>query len=108
MSQSPGTPERETLSTELIEFLVEFSVALHRTLMYPAGHPSQEKSADGVVQRLNILLQDRPSISIGVARSQMVIEGVATDQKHPLLRTLAEKFHQQPAGAPASSPHGRP
>ncbi len=99
MSQSHGTPERETLSTELIEFLVEFSVALHRTLMYPAGHPSQEKSADGVVQRLNHLLQERPSISIGVARSQMVIEGVASDQKHPLLRTLAEKFHQQHIGA---------
>lgn len=99
MSQSRGTPERETLSAELLEFLIEFSVALHRTLMYPAGHPSQEKSADGVVQRLNTLLAERPSISIGVARNQVVIEGIASDPKHPLLRTLAEKFHQQHIGA---------
>ena len=73
------------LSTELIEFLVEFSIALHRTSMYPAGHPSQERSASGVVQRLAALLQERASISIGIAKHQIVIEGVASDPKHPLL-----------------------
>lgn len=67
--------------------------------MYPAGHPSQEKSAEGVVQRLHALLEDRPSVSIGVARRQLVIEGVATDPKHPVLRGLAEKFHKQHIGA---------
>src|SRR5687768_16643651 len=67
--------------------------------MYPAGHPSQEKSAEGVVQRLHALLAERPSVSIGVARRQLVIEGVATDPKHPVLRSLAEKFHKQHVGA---------
>ena len=67
--------------------------------MYPAGHPSQEKSAEGVVQRLAALLAERPSVSIGVARRQLVIEGVATDSKHPILRSLAEKFHKQHIGA---------
>lgn len=67
--------------------------------MYPAGHPSQEKSAEGVMQRLAALLAERPSVSIGVARRQMVIEGVATDPKHPILRSLAEKFHKQHIGA---------
>ena len=67
--------------------------------MYPAGHPSQEKSAEGVVQRLGALLTDRPTVSLGVARRQMVIEGVATDPKHPILRSLAEKFHKQHIGA---------
>jgi hypothetical protein len=67
--------------------------------MYPAGHPSQEKSAEGVVQRLAALHELRPSISIGVAKRQMVIEGVATDAKHPILRSLAEKFHKQHIGA---------
>lgn len=92
-------PERVALSTELNEFLVEFSIALHRTSMYPPGHPSQEKSASGVIQRLSILLADRPSVSIGVARHQLVIEGVATDPRHPVLRGLAEKFHKQHIGA---------
>jgi hypothetical protein len=99
LSQSPGAPEHQTLSAELTEFLIEFSIALNRTLMYPAGHPSQEKSAEGVVQRLGALLVERPSVSIGVARRQIVIEGVATDAKHPILRSLAEKFHKQHIGA---------
>jgi hypothetical protein len=99
LSQGPGASERATLSAELTEFLIEFSIALHRTLMYPAGHPSQEKSAEGVVQRLHALLDERPSVSIGVARRQLVIEGVATDPKHPVLRSLAEKFHKQHIGA---------
>ena len=67
--------------------------------MYPAGHPSQEKSAQGVVHRLTALLAERPSVSIGVARQQLVIEGVATDAGHPVLRSLAEKFHKQHIGA---------
>jgi hypothetical protein len=99
LSQSPGASERETLSAELTEFLIEFSIALHRTLMYPAGHPSQEKSAEGVVERLHGLLEQRGSVSIGVARRQLVIEGIATDPKHPVLRGLAEKFHKQHIGA---------
>lgn len=67
--------------------------------MYPAGHPSQEKSAEEVVHRLGALLAERPSVSVGVAKRQLVIEGVATDAKHPVLRSLAEKFHKQHIGA---------
>lgn len=99
MTHTPSPPEQAALSAELNEFLVEFSVALNRTLMYPAGHPSQERSAEGVVQRLHAFLLERPSISVGIARNQLVIEGIATDARHPLLRSLPEKFHQQHIGA---------
>jgi hypothetical protein len=94
-----GNSERATLSTELRDFLVEFSIALHRTTMYPPGHPSQERSASEVIQRLQVLLKERPSVSIGVARHQMVIEGLATDSNNPVLRSLAEKFHKHHIGA---------
>ena len=67
--------------------------------MYPAGHPAQEQSAEGVAHRLAALLAERPSVSIGVARQQLVIEGVATDARQPVLRSLAEKFHRQHIGA---------
>ncbi len=95
----PGSSERVALSQELSEFLIEFSIALHRTSMYPWGHPSLERGAAMVVSRLAALLLDRPSISIGVAHSQLVIEGVATDPRHPVLRSLAEKFHRHHLGA---------
>jgi hypothetical protein len=87
------------LTQELSEFLIEFAIALHRTSMYPDGHPSLERSATRVLSRLAALLLDRPSISMGVARKQLIIEGVATDQKHPVLRSLAERLHRHQLGA---------
>ncbi|MEX2282001.1 MAG: hypothetical protein WEE89_05920 [Gemmatimonadota bacterium] len=88
-----------TLSQELSEFLIELSIALHRTSMYPWGHPSLGRAAGTVVNRLANLLLDRASVSIGVAKKQLVIEGVATDAKHPVLRSLAEKLHRHHLGA---------
>ena len=95
---SPGS-ERVALSQELSEFLIELSIALHRTSMYPWGHPSLERAANTMVGRLSGLLLDRSSISIGVAKKQLVIEGVATDPNHPVLRSLAEKLHRHHLGA---------
>jgi len=99
VNQSSGAPERMTLSQDLAEFLIEFSIALHRTSMYPWGHPSLERAASAVLARLVTLLADRPNISIGVARRQLVIEGVATDPRHPVLRSLASKLHRHHIGA---------
>lgn len=96
---SPGVPRRATLSKELSEFLVELSIALHKHAMYPGGHPSLAPAAVGVVRRGALLLQDRATLSLGVARNQLVIEGVATDPKHPVLGELAGRLHRHHLGA---------
>ena len=33
-------PKRATLPRELADFLIEFSIALHKHAMYPGGHPT--------------------------------------------------------------------
>src|SRR5205807_5302553 len=91
--------KRAALSRELGEFLIELSIALHKHAMYPEGHPSLEPAAAGVVRRAGDLLQDRPTISLGVARQQLIIEGVATDPKHPVLAELAGRLHRHHLGA---------
>jgi hypothetical protein len=91
--------ERAALSRELSEFLIELSIALHKHAMYPEGHPSLAPAANGVVRRGDLLMQDRPSISLGVARNQLVIEGVATDPRHPVLAELAGRLHRHHLGA---------
>lgn len=91
--------ERAALSRELSEFLIELSIALHKHAMYPEGHPSLAPAANGVVRRGELLLQDRPSIALGVARNQLVIEGVATDPRHPVLAELAGRLHRHHLGA---------
>ncbi len=101
--RAPGTgsapPERATLSRELSEFLIELSIALHKHAMYPQGHPSLGPAVARLVHRGETLLQDRPSISLGVARDQLVIEGVATEPRHPVLAELAGRLHRHHLGA---------
>jgi hypothetical protein len=94
---SGGTPA--VLSRELADFLVEFSIALQKHAIYPVGHPLLTGAVDGVSRRLDSLLVDRMSLAIGVARRQLVIEGVATDPGHPLLQELAGKLHRHALGA---------
>lgn len=95
---SPG-PSHSTLSRELGEFLIELSIALHKHSMYPQGHPSLQPAAAGVLRRLVQLLRARGTLSLGVARHQLIIEGVATDSKHPVLSELAGRLHRHHLGA---------
>ena len=95
----PSTVQRAALSRELSDFLIEFSIALHKHAMYPDGHPTLAPSSEGVARRLVSLLVDRGTLSLGVARDQLVIEGVATDPRHPVLRDLAERLHRHHLGA---------
>src|SRR5213080_3925168 len=95
---APGG-DRATLSRDLADFLIELSIALHKHAMYPEGHPSLAPAAAGVTRRAELLLEDRTTLSLGVARQQLVIEGVATDPKHPVLAELAARLHRHHLGA---------
>jgi hypothetical protein len=96
--EAPKT-ERVTLSRDLSEFLVELSIALHRHSMYPSGHPALVPAIEGVTRRAEKLLQDRTSIAFGVARRQLIIDGVTTDPNQPVLRRLADTLHRHHIGA---------
>jgi hypothetical protein len=95
----PPRPERAALSRDLADFLVELSIALHKHAMYPPDHPSLDPAAVAVVRRAELLLADRATLALGIARNQLVIEGVATDPKHPVLRELADRLHRHHLGA---------
>jgi hypothetical protein len=91
--------EKAALSRELADFLIELSIALHKHAMYPEGHPSLEPAAAGVTRRAELLFEGRTTLALGVARQQLVIEGVATDPKNPLLAELAGRLHRHHLGA---------
>jgi len=92
-------PEAASLPKELADFLMDLAVALHKHAIYPPGHPLLDQAVDSVHVALARLLADRPALSIGVARRQLIIEGVATDSDHPLLAELAGKLHRHHLGA---------
>jgi len=88
------------LSRELADFLVELSITLNKHAIYPQSHPLLHGAVDGVANRLGMLfVGERESLSIGVARRQLIIEGVATDPLNAVLKELAERLHEHHVGA---------
>lgn len=101
MTEGTSLPSQATatLPRELRDFLIRLSIALHRFGMYPGEHPSLPPTVEQVVGLLEELLFSKPTLSIGVARTQLVIEGVATDPKNPVLLELAARLHRHHLGA---------
>jgi hypothetical protein len=96
----PGRPAVATLSRDLADFLIELSITLNKHAIYPSHHPLLDVAVDGVANRLAVLfMEQRESLSIGVARRQLIIEGVATDPQNPVLKELAQRLHQHRVGA---------
>ncbi|NNK48940.1 MAG: hypothetical protein HKP01_08720 [Gemmatimonadetes bacterium] len=89
---------RASLSGELADLLIDLSAAFQKHSMYPAGHPALGPALRKVVVRLSSLLSLRGDLVIAVARDQLIIEGVATDREHPLLRGLAERMYRHELG----------
>jgi hypothetical protein len=98
-ASSGGKPRRATLARELADFLIEFSIVLHKRSMYPAGHPHLLDSANRFVRRMNVLLDTRESVTLGVARDRLVIESITTDADNALLRDLAHRLHRHRIGS---------
>jgi hypothetical protein len=98
-STSVAGSSKAALSRELRDFLIQLSIALHRYAMYPDGHPSLGPTVEHVLGILTELLGSRETLSLGVARNQLVIEGVATDPKNPVLTELANRMHRHHIGA---------
>ncbi len=89
----------KSVGKELADFLIEFSIAVHRYSMYPGDHPSLGPAAVNLMTRLTRLLAERPDLTIGVANRQLVIDGLATEQKHPVLSDLADRLRDNHIGA---------
>jgi hypothetical protein len=88
------------ISRELADFLLELSITLNKHAIYPNKHPLLDLAIYGVENRLALLFDERrESLSIGVARRQLIIEGVATDPYNPVLKELAQRLHKHHVGA---------
>jgi hypothetical protein len=79
--------------------LIELAVAVHKNAIYPGTHPLLVAAVDNLARKLASFLEQTPTLSIGVARRQLIIEGVATDEDHPILRDFAVRLHRHQIGA---------
>jgi hypothetical protein len=67
--------------------------AVQKRAIYPVGHPLLQGAVERLCGRIRNALTARSEISLGIARNQVIIEGVAADERHALLRELAEHLH---------------
>jgi hypothetical protein len=98
-AQCEPSGERRALAPDVSHFLVQLSIALHKTVTYPAAHPALEAAIQSLTLRLNTVLAERAFVGIGVARDKLVIDGGTTDPTNAVLRGLAEALHRHQIGA---------
>ncbi|MBA2627555.1 MAG: hypothetical protein H0U85_06050, partial [Gemmatimonadales bacterium] len=91
-------------SREIADLITEFSVALHKYTIYPAGHPLVDEAAGSLLARLEAILATRPTLAIGVAPTQLIIGGVATEASSAVARELASKLHRRNVGGLKCTP----
>ncbi len=94
-----ATQERAVLPRDIAVFLPLLGIGLHKCTAYPPGHPLLKSAVDAVVSHLRVVLVNRPFLLLGVARGQLLVEGLATDPDNPVLRELATKLHKHQLGA---------
>lgn len=100
MSQTSAVaPEAPTVPRDVAELLLELGTATQRHAIYPKGHPLLTHAVDGVMRRLDGVMRSRESLALGVAREQLVVDGIATDASHLVLRELAQRLHRHHVGA---------
>ncbi|HEY7683742.1 MAG TPA: hypothetical protein VH879_13940 [Gemmatimonadales bacterium] len=93
------TQERAALPRDIAVFLPLLAIALHKCTAYPENHPILTSAIDAVAGHLRVVLVNRPFLLLGVARNQLLVEGLATDPDNPVLRDLAAKLHRHQLGA---------
>ncbi len=98
-STVPAEQERAALPRDVAVFLPLLGIALHKCTTYPPGHPLLGSAIDAVAGHLRVVLVNRPFLLLGVARNQLLVEGLATDPDNPVLRELAAKLHRHQIGA---------
>lgn len=91
--------ERAVLPRDVAVFLPLLAIALHKLTAYPDGHPLLGSAVDAAEQHLKVVLVNRPFFLLGVARTQLLVEGFATDPNNPVLRELAARLHRHQLGA---------
>ena len=86
------------LTRELADFILAFSGAFQKFVMYPSGHPALEGAVRNVYRKLEVIFLERNAVAVGVTPTQLIISGVPTDPKHVLLKDLAGNLHKRNIG----------
>lgn len=92
-------PTAAPMAPAIVGFLTHLAVALHKQRAYPAGHPMRLAALEVALQSLTGILRDQPTLRVGVARRQLVVDDTVTDPSHFVIRDFAARLHRIQIGA---------
>jgi hypothetical protein len=98
-SQYASTPDAGGSDQEIRELLIRLAVALGRRRAYTAGHPMVQKSEEQVLEALRTLLESRPTLALGVARKELLVDGAPLEGRLSAINDLAERLHRRGVGS---------
>ena len=98
-SQYASTPDAGGSDQEIRELLIRLAVALGRRRAYTAGHPMVQRSEEQVLEALRALLASRPTLALGVARKELLVDGAPLEGRLSAINDLAERLHRRGVGS---------
>ncbi len=81
------------------QFLLQFTGTLNRRRAYAATHPMVVSAEKRLLECVNAVLVDRRSVTLGVARDELLIDGEPYVSKSTYARELATRLHRRGVGA---------
>ncbi len=84
------TSELNFDTRRLSNFIIQLNISLRLVSSYPKNHPIIASSLHKVLHLLELLLEFRSDITVGVARDTLMVEFALLDSKNPVYRSLAK------------------
>lgn len=81
------------------QFLIRFTGTLNRRRAYAATHPMVRAAEEQLLEAANAALAGRSTLSIGVARTELLIDGEPWKGKSAVASELATRLHKRGVGA---------
>jgi hypothetical protein len=99
MTAAVAPARTSTPDPVLQQLLMRFTSALNRRRSYAASHPMVQSAESQLFESVSAMLLVKPVLTIGVARSELLIDGEPYVTKSTYARDLATRLHRRGVGA---------
>ncbi len=81
------------------QMLMRFAGTLSRRRAYAASHPMVTAAEAQLIEAIQDAMRERATVSIAVARNELIIDGELWDARNGTARELANRLHRRGVGA---------
>ena len=81
------------------QMLMRFAGTLNRRRAYSSSHPIVTAAEEQLLEAIHVAMLGRSTMSIGIARNELIIDGELWSAKNGTARELANRLHRRGVGA---------